>query len=192
MRPMSVWKDLKARTRAVPAWTALCALAAASALSVGCGGSQPAPEAANPAPAEEPEEGFAAAEEPEEEEGWGDADGAQASGDPGEDAAEGSETVETRTTEVLQKVVAEKRAAVRACYDEARKKNSALPGGEFVLRIVIDPEGAVKSVEPDYERSTVKSPDLTNCAVAEVQTWKFPPSSRGMETKLNYPFNFKP
>src|SRR5690606_33317874 len=142
--------------------------------------------------AAEPEEDFASAAEPEEEEGWGEADKAQANEAAGSEATEDAGTVETRTTEVLQKVVAEKRAAVRACYDAAREKNPALPGGEFVLRIVIDPEGAVKSVEPDYERSTVKSPDLTKCAVAEVQTWKFPPSSRGMETKLNYPFNFKP
>jgi hypothetical protein len=81
---------------------------------------------------------------------------------------------------------------VRACYDKAREKNSALPGGDFVVRIVIDPEGVVKSAEQDFDASAVKSPDLSKCAIAEILTWKFPPSSRGMETKVNYPFNFKP
>lgn len=193
MRPMIVWKDLKTGTRVVSGWRALCVAAAATTLTLGCGGSQPAPAAPEPAEAEEPEEELAAVEGPAEE-GWGEADGAQASegNDAGGEPAEDSGTVETRTTEVLQKVVSEKRSAIRACYDQARQKNSALPGGDFVLRIVIDPEGAVKSVEQDFERSTVKSPDLAKCAVAEVQGWKFPPSSRGMETKLNYPFNFKP
>src|SRR5690606_9829439 len=63
MRPMSVRKDLRARTCAVPEWTALCALVAATALTAACGGSQPPPETADSAAAE-PEEDFASAAEP--------------------------------------------------------------------------------------------------------------------------------
>lgn len=178
----------------------LVGVVGAAALTVGCGGNQPNAEAA-PAPSEEaPSEEDAAvgasSAEAEPEEGWGEEDAAEttASNDAGsaESPAADGPTKETRTLEVIQKVVAERRAAVRACYDKAREKNSALPGGDFVVRMVIDPEGVVKSAEQDFDQSTVKSPDLSKCALAEIQTWKFPPSSRGMETKLNYPFNFKP
>lgn len=129
------------------------------------------------------------------EESWGDEDAEQAAAPAPSPSAEpeaNPSAPETRTLEVIQKVVAEKRAAVRACYDKAREKNPALPGGDFVVRMVIDPEGVVKSAEQDFDKSTVKSPDLSKCALAEIQTWKFPPSSKGMETRLNYPFNFKP
>jgi hypothetical protein len=35
-------------------------------------------------------------------------------------------------------------------------------------------------------------PELDTCAVEAVKTFKFPPSSRGLESKVNYPFNFNP
>ncbi len=32
----------------------------------------------------------------------------------------------------------------------------------------------------------------SNCAVAVIKKIKFPPSSRGMETTINYPYTFNP
>jgi hypothetical protein len=176
-------------------WSYLgAAIAGASLVLAGCGGGQKEPEtAASETPTEESGDAPLATEQ--DEESWGEEDAQQAAANPDRPAAEPEAdpaAPETRTLEVIQKVVAEKRPAVRACYDKAREKNSALPGGDFVVRMVIDPEGVVKSAEQDFDKSTVKSPDLAKCALAEIQTWKFPPSSKGMETKLNYPFNFKP
>ncbi|NLE85050.1 MAG: AgmX/PglI C-terminal domain-containing protein [Myxococcales bacterium] len=174
----------------------LVALTGAAALTLGCGGSQPPAETASEPPAADADsapDDVAALPEEEPEESWGDEDTTTSDDAPRSGAApDAGATKETRTLEVIQKVVNERRAAVRACYDKAREKNSALPGGDFVVRIVIDPEGVVKSAEQDFDASAVKSPDLSKCAIAEILTWKFPPSSRGMETKVNYPFNFKP
>lgn len=171
------------------------AIAGASLALAGCAGGQKEPgTAAGETPAEDSDLASSGADP--EEESWGEEDAQQVAATPSSSPAAEPEAdpaaPETRTLEVIQKVVAEKRAAVRACYDKAREKNSALPGGDFVVRMVIDPEGVVKSAEQDFDKSTVKSPDLSKCALAEIQTWKFPPSSKGMETKLNYPFNFKP
>ena len=55
---------------------------------------------------------------------------------------------------------------------------------------VVDPEGKVKKADLNQERSTIKSPAVVDCSIKVLQGIKFPPSSRGMDTTVNYPFNF--
>jgi hypothetical protein len=182
----------------VQRWAALIALSTAA---TACGGSQ-----SNVAAAESSDVETAPAEvEPEApEEVWGGEEVPAASTPaPSNDAAPAaspstpsaapaaSGDVETRTTQVIQEFVAEHRAKVRACYDHALRKDPSLTG-DFVVRFTLSPEGAVKSIEENAEKSTLKSPDVAKCALSEIQSWKFPPSSRGMETTVNYPFNFTP
>jgi TonB family protein len=192
------------------------ALVAALALPA-CGGSQPSAEAPAEAATSAPSE---AAAEPssEPEEGWGSedvgtkedgtTDGAASGSAAADTAAPGSAAApgaaageapsppnekapETRTTQVIQDVVNQNRAKVRACYDAAQKKLPDLKG-DLVLKFTLNPEGGVKSIEQDLEKSTLKSPEVAKCAMDEIKSWKFPPSSRGMDTTVNYPFNFKP
>ena len=61
-----------------------------------------------------------------------------------------------------------------------------------MITFTLNGEGAVKNAEQNLEKSTLKNADMGKCAVDEVKTWKFPPSSRGMDTTVNYPFNFRP
>ncbi|GMV18696.1 MAG: AgmX/PglI C-terminal domain-containing protein [Polyangiaceae bacterium] len=109
--------------------------------------------------------------------------------------AEGDEPAagdkETRTTEVIQALVQENRKPVRECYEKARKQIPDLKG-TMVIHFVLDPEGKVKEAVLNVEKSEVKSPDIVNCAVAVIKKIKFPPSSRGMETTINYPYTFNP
>jgi hypothetical protein len=57
---------------------------------------------------------------------------------------------------------------------------------------VLDPDGKVKLAELNQERSTLKSPVVSECAIKVIKGISFPPSSRGMETEANYPFNLMP
>jgi hypothetical protein len=98
---------------------------------------------------------------------------------------------ETRTTAVIQKQIIDNRKPFRACYDKARKEVPDLRG-TLTLHFVLDPEGNVKKAEPNLERSDIKTANVTDCAIAVLKGMKFPPSSRGMETTVNYPFDFKP
>ncbi len=98
---------------------------------------------------------------------------------------------ETRTTELIQKTVVNGRKPFRDCYEKAKKDLPTLQG-TMTLKFTLDPEGKVKSAELNQERSDLKSPAVVDCALAELKKLKFPPSSRGMETTVNYPFNFKP
>ncbi len=112
-----------------------------------------------------------------------------ASGEGDKPAEEGEK--ETRTTEVIQALVQENRKPVRECYEKARKQIPDLKG-TMVIHFVLDPEGKVKEAVLNVEKSEVKSPDIVTCAVGVIKKIKFPPSSRGMETTINYPYTFNP
>jgi TonB family protein len=91
----------------------------------------------------------------------------------------------------IQAVVAANRDKVRACYDAALKNNPGI-AGDLVVAFVINPDGSVKSAEVNWSESELHVPELDSCAIDVLRTLKFPPSSRGLESKVNYPFNFNP
>jgi len=88
-------------------------------------------------------------------------------------------------------VIAANREKMRACYDAALKNNPGIQG-DLVVGFVINPDGSVKSAEVNWKESELHVPELDSCAVDVLRSLKFPPSSRGLESKVNYPFNFNP
>ncbi len=170
-------------------------------LVVGCGGSEPAaqsPESpatpASDAPSDAPAPAAAApAGKTGDESGWeGEAEAKKTGGDgAGTAAPPDTQKVETRTVDVIAKVVKDNRQPVRDCYDKAQKDLPSLKG-DMVIFFVLDPEGKVKKAELNQQASTLKSPAVVNCAIKVIKGLTFPPSSRGMETTANYPFNFNP
>ena len=107
----------------------------------------------------------------------------------GAKAPEGNGKAETRTMEVVAQVVQENRKPVRECFDKAKKDLPDLKG-TMVINFILDPDGKVKKAEFNQERSDLKSPAVVDCAIKVIQGIKFPPSSRGMDTTVNYPFKF--
>ena len=166
---------------------------------VACGGS--APEAQTPAstpeaaPAAAPAAAAPAADDKPGADGWegeGDAKGAAVGGDAKPAAKAGASDVEEkRTIEVIQKLVKDRRSEVRECYDKARKDLPSLQG-DMIIHFVLDPEGKVKTIELNQERSTLKTSAVVDCAIKTIKSIQFPPSTRGMETNVNYPYNFMP
>jgi hypothetical protein len=156
-----------------------------------CGGeanSEPPQTAVDVAPAEPPADPVPAAnagQPAEADEGaWaGEAEAKTEKVPPG---AEGK--TETRTMEVIAQIVKDNRKPVRECFDKAKKDLPDLKG-DMVIHFVVDPEGKVKKAELNQERSTLKSPAVVDCSVKVISGIKFPPSSRGMDTTVNYPFN---
>lgn len=165
-----------------------------------CGGSPPPPLAvpdatASSAPAAvEP----AASKPPADDEGWAGEKAAKnadskpaASADAPAARVADAKAPETRTVDVIRKLVMDNRKAARKCYEDARKDLKDLKG-DVVIHFVLDPEGKVKSAELNQERSTLKSPAVSDCVIGVIKGIKFPKSSRAMETSTNYPFNFTP
>jgi TonB family protein len=119
-------------------------------------------------------------------EGGGEEGGEEAGPAEGEGGGEDS-----RTTQSIQKVILDNRKPIRACYDQHKKDLPTLKG-TMTIHFVLDPEGNVKKAELNLERSDIKAPGLVDCALAHLKKLKFPPSSKGMDTTVNYPFDFKP
>lgn len=93
--------------------------------------------------------------------------------------------------EVIQTVILNNRPKFRACYDSVQAKVPELKG-DLTLHFVLSAEGRVKKAELNQPRSTIKNAELTECAIGELRKLQFPASSKGLETKVNYPFNFNP
>lgn len=103
----------------------------------------------------------------------------------------GNTVAETRTTEVIAQVVLANRQSVRDCYEVELKRDPSLRG-RLTVSFTIDPQGRVNEAYINPERSTLTRPALVACASAAVKAMRFPPSSRGFESAVNYPFEFRP
>jgi hypothetical protein len=168
---------------------------------VACGGSQPpseTPADAAPVPSDATPpsaEASTGGDKPAAGGGWeGEAEAKEDGTPAGEKVppkAADSGVAETRTMEVIQKIVKDQRQPVRDCYEKARKELPSLQG-DLVIHFTLDPEGKVKAIEVNQQRTTLKSPPVSDCAIKVIKGLSFPPSSRGMETEVNYPYNFKP
>jgi hypothetical protein len=177
------------------------ALVLVSSVLAACGGSAPAPEtaAASNEPASAAPASDTSAAPAKSGDGWegeseakttGSAEAAPAPAS-GAKPAPNPDVVETRTLEVIQKLVKDNRKPVRECYEKARKDLPTLQG-DMIIHFVLDPDGKVKQIEVDQNRSTLKAPPVVDCAIKTIKGISFPPSSRGMETTVNYPYNFTP
>jgi hypothetical protein len=158
--------------------------------ALGCGGSKtPPPESPESPPTGVDE----AAAVPDESAGAGtpgDGNGEPDESTPAHGDAHRHED-ETRTTAVIADVIKANRDKARACYEKAAKDVPRL-SGDVVIHFVLAPDGKVQHAELNEQRSTIHIPALTNCIIDVITSLPFPASSRGMETKVNYPFNFRP
>ena len=178
------------------------ALAAVGLFAVGCGG-----DAASAGPAKTPDDAATpgadppadaapaadapAADKPAADKPAAGDDGAWAgeADAKGAKAPEAGGKTETRTMEVIAQIVKDNRKPVRECFDKAKKDLPDLKG-TMVINFILDPEGKIKKIELNQERSDLKSPAVVDCAIKVMQGIKFPPSSRGMDTTVNYPLKF--
>lgn len=105
--------------------------------------------------------------------------------------ATGTGPKEARTQQVIADVVAQNRGKVRACYEAERAKSPEL-SGTLTVHFTLDPKGHVTEAHVVEARTTLKQPSLHRCSIEALKALSFPPSSRGFESQVNYPFDFKP
>jgi len=120
-------------------------------------------------------------------------DGASADVDDevGDDGKVGKPQGRSRDLTEIANLVKARRDPVRACYERALKKHPGLKG-KMVIHFVLDPEGKVKSATLNRERSKITEKEVVNCAIDVIKEIKFPASDKGMETEVNYPYDFNP
>jgi hypothetical protein len=170
----------------------------AALCAVACGGSAPPVEAPTAEPAPDASAATPMANGADlvgSDDKSGSADGTTSDGGASEPTSEEpaatNKRPETRTMEVIRKLVMDNRKAARKCYENARLSSKDLQGN-VVIHFVLDPEGKVKSADLNPERSTLKDPAVVDCVIGVIKGISFPKSSRAMETTANYPFNFTP
>ena len=98
---------------------------------------------------------------------------------------------ETRTMKVIQQTVLDNRARFRTCYDVVQEKEPAIQG-DMTIYFVLGSQGRVQEASLNEQRSTLKHTEVAKCIITELRKVQFPASSKGLETKVNYPFNFNP
>lgn len=161
------------------------------AVALGCAPSEPPAQSptAPPPTAPDAEEAKASPSAPAAagEEAW-EGEAEAKTGGPGGDA--NAKGAETRTNEVIAKVIKDNRKPFRDCFEATAKELPDLEG-TMTIHFVLDPEGKVKQAELNGARSTIQAAAIVNCAVGVLKSMKFPASSRGMESVINYPFDFK-
>ena len=98
---------------------------------------------------------------------------------------------DTRTMESIAALVKTHRKEARDCYEKALKQ---IPGlkGDVVIHFTLKPNGAVKQAELNDEKSTIREASVSSCVIDVIRAITFPRSSKGLETSVNYPFNFNP
>lgn len=105
--------------------------------------------------------------------------------------SDGQGEAQDRGIKDYQRIISERRDLFRACYDRSLAANPGIQG-KVVLQFVLDPNGAVKEAFIDKSASDITLADLEGCMAAAVKSLSFPPSTRGMESTVRYPFTFTP
>lgn len=102
-----------------------------------------------------------------------------------DDEVEGVDLEQVTQQDLVAEVVRSKNAALRYCYEMRLKE---VPG----LRGRVEVEWTIRSgrvVDVQLLADTTGDPQLVDCVLGNIATWRFPPSVRG---EVSWPFVFRP
>jgi hypothetical protein len=77
--------------------------------------------------------------------------------------------------------------AFRCCFDAWDAGTSGAEGW-LMLRVVLDPDGAVREATTDPRRSTIDAIQVAQCVADVARGLDYPPSPTGKQTTVEYPF----
>lgn len=89
--------------------------------------------------------------------------------------------------EIIQRVVRQNRAGIKACYEQELQKSPGL-SGEVTMAFTIGPRGDVLSVS--RANSTLNHTGVEQCVMQRIRRWVFPEPKGGSIVKVRYPFRF--
>lgn len=96
-----------------------------------------------------------------------------------------------RGIEEYRAVIQANRDPFRACYEKCLSKNPDIKG-RVTLSFRLGLDGKVLDAAIDPSASDISLPELDKCMADAVRALKFPPSKKGKESVVRYPFEFKP
>ncbi|MBA3818952.1 MAG: AgmX/PglI C-terminal domain-containing protein [Deltaproteobacteria bacterium] len=112
--------------------------------------------------------------------GSGSGSGAAVPTSPGSDCEPG------RCLDDIARVVKERRAEARACYDA----KPGLEAGRIIINFVITPDGTVTEPEPSVKEGQLTDVEVIACISDVVKELTFPASPAGKRTRAYHTFEF--
>ena len=95
-----------------------------------------------------------------------------------------------RGSQDYNRIIKENRDKFRSCFDSAVATNPGIKG-TVTLGWRLDPKGTVKEARVVAEQSDIHIDSFETCMVSALRTLTFPPSTRGLDSTVRYPFDFK-
>lgn len=96
-----------------------------------------------------------------------------------------------RGIDEYREIIKANRDPFRACYEKSLAKNPDIKGRVTLsFRLAVD--GHVLDSAIDPSASDITLPELAKCMGEAVRGLRFPPSKKGKEAIVRYPFEFKP
>jgi len=89
--------------------------------------------------------------------------------------------------EIIQRVVRQNRASIKACYEQELQKQPGL-NGEVLITFTIGPKGDVLSVSK--AQSSLNHNGVEQCVMQRIRRWVFPEPKGGTLVNVRYPFRF--
>lgn len=105
--------------------------------------------------------------------------------------SDGNVPTDDRGMKDYQAVIQSNRDKFRACYETSLGSHPDIRGSVTLsFRLAVD--GKVLDAAIDPSASDITLPELEKCMASAVKSLSFPPSKRGKESVVRYPFDFKP
>lgn len=92
-----------------------------------------------------------------------------------------------RCLEDISKLIGERKADTRACYDAARTRAPTL-AGKIVINFAIDSEGVVGEASQGMQDDQIQDAELVACVSEVIKTVRFPASPSGKTTRAYHRF----
>lgn len=89
---------------------------------------------------------------------------------------------------IIESVIRRRLDRIRLCYERQLNFYPKL-AGKVAVHFAINKDGAVLSSA--IAEDTMKNPQVSQCILAEVKTWSFPPPEGGTIVNVDYPFVFE-
>ena len=107
-----------------------------------------------------------------------------------EDGSAALDCAKERCLPDISRLIQERRAATRACYDKAVKRQPTLGEGRVIVNFEIDPGGHVIETSQGMQDNQLTDAQVVECISEVIKQIRFAKSASGQTTRAYHLFEF--